>query len=223
MLWYTVFSKDSACYSRKLIFHTGITGQDPGFHARRAIHSYAMDLVMGVADPIVTLDNVCAYPYTESPPTTNSTEPPFTTTVPVKEPELYVGTYGNNGYGEVEVVYNESSNMLQLKYGILGLWDLYVVEEQVHTFRSVALQVIDNSIRVFNSQLLMYSLFSTYPYFSGKIGPAGSLKLKQKYWFFVNFVHKPEQEYTIIVCSKYSQFSLRPNVKHQGSYSRKYT
>ena len=46
---------------------------------------------------------------------------------------LYVGVYGNCGYGNISVATNTSTGTLQLLYSTLGQWNLYEKDTN-HTF-----------------------------------------------------------------------------------------
>ncbi len=110
--------------------YTSITGPDDGYVGRRLTHMYIMDLLMGES-PWLNLTTACTFPEPWAP--VHKRKPyTFPQGDPNKVPlefERYVGTFGNFGYGNLSIVLNETSGLLELHYGELGLWDLVVIDD----------------------------------------------------------------------------------------------
>ena len=117
-------------------------GTDINYEGRRALHSYILDLLLG-EEPQVTVENACNFPYYDRNSTQQISKESDNDTLP-NEPEAialekvrpYIGTYGNFGFGNLTVFYNDTLQMLQMKYGFLGLWDLFTTERE-HQFLGI--------------------------------------------------------------------------------------
>ena len=99
-----------------------IIGPDSGYRARRALHMYIIDLLSGI-DPFLNTSNACTFPDTKT--RRKLTTPPEHEYDSSLNNDIYEGQYGNFGYGNITVITNETSGRLQLVYGVLGLWNLY--------------------------------------------------------------------------------------------------
>ena len=103
-----------------------MTGLDEGYKARRALHMYIMDLLMG-HNPWLNDSSACTFPSKTS----------FFNTLHLKKSiefvpsnyaynfTTYEGTYSNYGLGSVTVKHDNISNNLYLLYGSLGKWILH--------------------------------------------------------------------------------------------------
>lgn len=104
--------------------YSSITGLDSGYHGRRALHMYIIDLLLGET-PWYNLTTACTYP----PNTRKQREEPTpgTADLPLSD---YEGAYGNYGYGNLTVTKTEDT--LEMTYGSIGRWNLHptAVENQ---------------------------------------------------------------------------------------------
>lgn len=118
--------------------HTSITGPDDGYRARRALHLYILDLLMG-QHPWLNTTSACTFP--DGPnPRLRWTRPQISRFGWTDQDSmikfnftLYEGIYGNYGFGNVSVVYRPESQQLVLLYGPLGVWLLHPTAQR-HVF-----------------------------------------------------------------------------------------
>jgi hypothetical protein len=104
--------------------YTSVTGPDDSYYGRRLTHMYIMDLLLGET-PWIDHKTACTFPEPWAPAKQRKSYG----SSPAKkmnklEAEKYVGSYGNFGYGNITFLYNDTSEILELHYGELGLWNL---------------------------------------------------------------------------------------------------
>ena len=102
----------------------GFSGPDSGYRARRALHLYIIDLLANY-DPFLNTSNVCYYPDGYQAPRQSKQQPLAEKPNTNLNASLYEGVYGRCGYGNIAVIENATSGMLQLMYSSLGQWVLY--------------------------------------------------------------------------------------------------
>ena len=107
-----------------IAIHTSISGPDSGYRARRALHMYVADLIGGFK-PFLNPSSACTYPDVK-PSTRAENYEDATGAVKQYNNSAYEGQYGNQAYSNLSVITNQSSGRLQIKYGAIGLWDLYL-------------------------------------------------------------------------------------------------
>lgn len=115
----------------ELGIYTSITGVDDGYTGRRLIHMFIMDLLLG-EEFWFNSTTACSFPEPWGPPYRPRMYPGFFSRL-VRErnvrPKLpkskYAGVYGNFAYGNLTVLYNDTTNKLELHYGKYGRWLLH--------------------------------------------------------------------------------------------------
>ena len=94
---------------------TSITGPDTSYLGRRALHMYVLDLLLG-EDPWLNHTTACSLPQ----PWLHSSGKGGKSrgqSLSTQELAVYVGTYGNYGFGNVTIALNNSVGKLALTYG----------------------------------------------------------------------------------------------------------
>ena len=112
--------------------YSSITGSDRGYHGRRLLHIYIMDLLLGVT-PWLNLTTACTFPRktTTSRGQYTNDVTAFKCALPLSS---YEGVYGNFAYGNVSVYINRTTNDLRIRYGVLGFWRLHCDTEGENLF-----------------------------------------------------------------------------------------
>ena len=126
--------------SMKLGIYTGVTGPDRDYVARRMIHLYTADLLLGET-PWINMSTACTFPEPWSAPTPHRSYNTYDTGTAVLPLKKYAGTYGNFGYGNLTVYVNQTTGNLQIRYGPMGLWDLFPGKKE-HFFFGQGLDLV---------------------------------------------------------------------------------
>ena len=118
--------------------YTNVIGEDSGYHGRRAIHMYVLDLLLG-EQPWLNASTTCDFP----PEDIDNSQEQYNQDDQddqhvIEESPLtisyYVGLYGNYAYGNITISLNSTNDKLLLLYGEVGTWQLQALEDEPHVF-----------------------------------------------------------------------------------------
>jgi hypothetical protein len=107
-----------------------LTGDDSNTLYRTSITNYIADVMMG-EEPWLNASTVCSFPQPWHPPPATMAPPVGRNkTIPSQRPlSAYEGSYRDDGYGEISVVYNKSESQLSGTYGFAEFM-LYPTDEK---------------------------------------------------------------------------------------------